>query len=321
MVGLTALGSFGFRLADEPSFVDEWAYVSQSYYFDRSLHPDNPAWLDYPALDLPPLTKHLVGFSLKASGYRLPTPVAAWAWYADDHSTFGPPEMLNAARRPIVVFGAVGCVAIFAIGTLAADVWVGLLAAILLMIDPLYRMLARRAMADIPAEAFILMTVALGLWSWRGVLSGRWGWARGLAGFLAAGIMAGLATLSKLNGVLGLFILAAWMPLAAWRGRRLMTILVGWGLAVMVAFGTFAALNPFLTARPKGPLPPEIAALAHETFWQRTRTLVEHRLRSASGTAGPVSAQCAADAGREAEGDGCAGLRAVRRLGREAIRP
>ena len=82
---------------------------------------DDPAWLTYAGYDLPPLPKYLVGFALRIEGYRRPGPAAMVAWYRDISSQFVSKPALIAARRPSVVFGMVGCLAIYAIGTLALD--------------------------------------------------------------------------------------------------------------------------------------------------------------------------------------------------------
>ena len=53
------------------------------------------------------------------------------------------------ARVPMVVVGAIGCLTVYGIGLAAGGHSVGLLAASLLAMNPLYRLHARRAMSDI----------------------------------------------------------------------------------------------------------------------------------------------------------------------------
>ena len=160
---------------------------------------NNPAWLEYPAYDLPPFPKYLIGWALKVGGYRLPGPASARLWYRDTSSRFEPPGALAVARLPSVVLGALGCLAIYVLGRCARDGRVGGLAALFLMLNPLYRLHARWAMSDVPAEAFILMALAGGLWGWRRWLSGRSGITAWFSAVLA-GVFCGLAALSKLNG-------------------------------------------------------------------------------------------------------------------------
>ncbi len=284
IVAALALAVFGHNLSSEPHFVDESAYISQSFYADLWLNGDwdDPTWVEYAGYDLPPLPKYAIGLSLKAGGYRRPGPAAMRAWYRNTSRQFVGPDALAAARWPSVAFGAMGCLAIYALGTLAVDRRVGLLAALLLLANPLYTLHARRAMSDVYAESLILATLAVGLWAWKRLLSdrGRVGPVLGLT--LGSGVLCGLATLSKLNGSLGGIVLGAWAFLAVWlrpfghRGRALiMAATLGAGL---IAFATFAALNPFLYSHPRGPLDPASEGVARMTFRERVKAISDHRV-------------------------------------------
>lgn len=282
MVAL-AITVFGWELPAEPHFADESAYLSQSFFVDLAIRGEvnDPAWLTYAGYDLPPLPKYLIGLSLRAGGYRRPGPGAMWEWYANTSRRFVSTGALTAARRPSVLLGAVGCLAIYALGTLGMDRRAGLLSALLLMANPLYRMHARRAMSDVPAEALILGSAAVGLWAWKRLLA-----ARGTVGpvvvlALGSGVLCGLATLAKLNGALGGLILGAWAALALAlqpfpaKGRA--AILGATVVSGGVAFATFAALNPFLYAHPKRPIDPRLATVARMTFAERVEAVARHR--------------------------------------------
>ncbi len=280
-VGALAMAVLAHDLPAEPEFVDEWAYVSQAFYWDLLSRPNHPYWLDYAALDLPPLPKYLIGASLQLSGHRPPPPASAAAWYRDTSSKSGDHAMLVAARWPSVLCGAVGCMAIFAIGTIARGIPLGLLASGLLLANPLYRMLSRRAMADAPAEALLLLTAAIGLWAWKRLLNADWSSAKGVLVLTLAGIPAGLAVLAKLNGGLGLMTLCAWATLGlALPGvpvRLRLALLHGTFLAGIVAFGVFVAGNPLLTAAPAR-VPAALRPLAEGGLIARTRAVIQHRL-------------------------------------------
>jgi 4-amino-4-deoxy-L-arabinose transferase-like glycosyltransferase len=287
LVGLAALAAFGYRLSSEPHFADESAFISQSYFADLWLSGDvdNPEWLTWQAVDLTPLPKYLIGIALRIGGYRRPGPLDAYKWYNDISYRPESAAMLWAARWPSVFLGAAGCVAIYALGTLAAERKVGLLAAFFLMVDPLYRMHARRAMSDVPAEALILATAAAGLWAWQRTLA-KGGVMSAWLAAAAAGMFAGLAVLCKLNGVLGLIIMAVWVLCAAVLPRfaagRKLALAGAWLVAACVAFGTFVTQNPFMTAHPSD-LPPRLSELAGQSVWARAREIVEHRLEVSSG--------------------------------------
>lgn len=285
MVAVVAVGWFGYRLRDEPAFVDESAYVAQGYFFDLAVNGqvDDWAWVEYHAYDLPPLPKYLIGASLKVAGDRPPGRIAAGQWFRDTKSVPIAPRVLTEARWPSVILGAVGCVAIFAIGCQLQGRVSGVLAAGLLMVDPLYQMHARRAMSDVPAEALILTTLAVGLWGWRRVLGGWWGLVRGGVVAVATGVLAGLAVLAKLNGGLALMTVGAWSVLGlGLKGfsRRGRVGLVGMGVvSAVVGLGTFVGLNPFVYAHPEGRPPVMLMAPAgtDQTVLERLWVMVGHR--------------------------------------------
>ena len=289
VVAMLSMTVFGWDLASEPHFVDESAYISQSFFADLWLggHWDDPSWLTYAGYDLPPLPKYLVGIALRVEGYRRPGPASMAAWYRDTSSQFVSRPALVAARRPSVVFGVVGCLAIYAIGTLALDRRIGFVSAILLMANPLYSMHARRAMSDVPAEAMILATLAVGLWAWKRSLSADGERVAFLGLILGSGVLGGLATLAKLNGSLAGFILVGWaflavpLPASSRKGRAV--FLAGTFGAGMVSFATFAALNPFLFAHPKGPIDPRLEPVARLSFLERVGVVADHRVKVSAG--------------------------------------
>ena len=262
-------------------FEDEYAYIAQSYYADLFFggHFNNIAWLDFPAYDLPPLPKYLIGLSFRLARLPMPRPGAAWAWY-DHYGHFGTSLTLAIARVPILFVGVLGCVAIFAFGVLIKGGRVGTIAAVVLMFNPLYRLLAHRAMSDVPSEAFTLAGLAIFLWWWHRVWLGKFG-SLTLVLPCLAGTCAGLSLLSKFSGFLGLMIIAAWSALTLivpglGLGRKL-TIAGGAIVAAVVAFAVFIGLNPFMTARPPGPLRAEVQELANLSIRQRFNYQVKHR--------------------------------------------
>jgi 4-amino-4-deoxy-L-arabinose transferase-like glycosyltransferase len=288
LVVLASLIVFGYDLRSEPPFADESAYYTQAYFADLLLRGDlhNVAWLEYPAYDLPPLPKYAIGLALKLGGHPILGPWAARAWYADINRRFYTPGAEVAARRPTVLFGALGCAAIYALGMLARDRRAGLLAAGLLLVNPLYYHHARRAMSDVPAEALILASLALGLWAWRRFLSGRIGPGSWLLAALA-GFCGGLATLAKLNGALALIVIAAWAGLAVGLLKvplvRKFTIAAAAVVSGLVALGVFTLLNPFLTAQPRRALAPGMEEFAHGSILGRAHWLVAHRMSVSRG--------------------------------------
>lgn len=283
-VGLVASTVLGLDLASEPHFADESAYYSQSYYWDvlAGGDRDDPAWLAYPAYDLPPLPKYLIGIATRWGGYRPPRPNDARAWYDDTSSRFDPPGALTAARAPVVLVGAIGCVAVYGLGVLAAGRCVGALASLLLAANPLYRLHARRAMSDVPCEAFLLVGLFFALLAWQRTLSGRPRAASWLAA-TAAGVSAGLSVLSKLSGLLTFLVVVVWLSLpftarrvGLWRRAEVAVLAL---FAAIVAAGTFVALDPFLTASPRRPLPLPLDAIQRLNLAGRARLMLALRFK------------------------------------------
>jgi len=279
-IGCAAIVVFASSLSAK-SFEDEYAYITQSFYADLFFTGkfQNSLWLEVFAYDLQPLPKYLIGLSLRSAKLPMPRPADAAAWYRN-YQPFGDHATLIAARLPILGLGALGCAALFGCGSLIKGGRVGILAAVLLMLNPLYRLHAHRAMSDVPCEAFMLTALGLSLWGWRRI------WCRGFgaAGFLLsglAGLSAGLSLLCKLNGFLGLMIIAGWTGIAwvtpglSW--ARKTAISAGTIVTILVALATVVALNPFLTARPGGPMSPEARELLKQNPCQRFLSQVRLR--------------------------------------------
>jgi hypothetical protein len=285
ILGVLAFAALGYDLRSEAHWNDESAFISQSYFFDllREGARDDPAWISYPAIDLPPLPKYFIGLMLRIQGYRRPQPREAMAWYWDPNLRFETPEMLLAARWPSVIQGALGFVAVYGLGTLCRNHRTEAVAALLLVVNPLYRLQARRAVADVPCEALVLSTTAVALWFWQRTLSGRirpWSW---IGAVLGVGMLAGLAVLAKLNGGLALMTIGCWTVLAL----ALPRMPAGWRLSILgsllaigaVALVTFVLLNLTLTARPVGPIPSDPVAIAREGIGGRLAAILRYRVK------------------------------------------
>lgn len=285
MLGAVALVVFGWGIFDKP-FVDEYAYISQSHYADLFINGEtnNRAWLEFPGYDLVPLPKYGIGLALAATGRPRPGPDAARLWYRDTSSQFGPPGDLTVARLPSILLGAVGCVALAALGALAFGWRVGAAAALLLMANPLYRLHAHRAMSEAYCEAFLLLALIAALVSWRREAGGEGGiksQSLALLGWPIAGLAAGLAVLSKFNGLLALMTMAAWVVLAWIQPRRSWAAklrVAGGALLAPIAAGLcFVALNPYMTAHPDEPLTIDARRIAQLNLWERFQLLIDHR--------------------------------------------
>ncbi len=283
-VGCLALTLFALGVFDD-SFVDEHAYITQSYYADLFFEGQlqHPAWLDFYAFDLQPVPKYLIGASLRLANLRIPGPADAWRWYHEHYTPFGNKATLTAARIPFLILGSLGCIALFGCGVVIKDRRVATIAAVLLMINPLYRLHSHRAMSDVPYEAFLISLLCLGLYALSRLWTGRSRPATYLL-VVMAGVAAGLSILCKFNGILGLLVVTSWVGFASIAPRLAVSRkleMVAAALALTcIAFGVFIALNPAMTARPTGHLEGDKLALAKEDPLQRFGEMIALRLKT-----------------------------------------
>ncbi|MGC8643459.1 MAG: ArnT family glycosyltransferase [Isosphaeraceae bacterium] len=281
LIALVAAVFFASDLGDEP-FVDEYAYITQSYQPDLVFagRSNDPAWLTTLCYDLVPLPKYLINLAFRATRIRRPTPRDAFAWYQNTSSRWGSRPELMIARVPFILTAALGCVAIFALGSLIAGRWAGTIAALLLAVNPLFRLHAHRAMSEAPCEAFLLLALAVGLWAWKDLLTHA-PRIRFMVAMLVAGFCAGFSLLAKFNGALAIFALAGWtflgLVLCRADGLRQRVLGLGLAVAILTAIGTFVILNPFMTAHPAGSQRIGTRAISEMGLGERVRFLIDHR--------------------------------------------
>lgn len=107
-----------------------------------------------------------------------------------------PKDILSVARSVSVFFGVLCCVLVLSIGYYARNVWVGLIAAGLLMTNQLFVTLASMAMADIYYNFFLLCACLLL------ILFSRSSQATPVLAAFLCGIFAGLAASVKIVGII-----------------------------------------------------------------------------------------------------------------------
>ncbi len=292
LLSLACLVLLGWRLPEEPIFVDEAAFISQSYFWDLLIsgRVNDPLWLEYPAYDLPPLPKYLVGAALQTRGIARVNRQWAIAWYSNLHEQrFLSRRILLTARLPSLILGVVGCVGAFLLCRTAGSDRLGGIAALLIALNPLYSLHAMRAMADVPAEALVLLTCALGLVAWTRLLDRPMPYQQTIGYGVGVGILGGLAVLAKLNGGLGLMILAAWTVLGLGVSKFERRIVVGFALylstAGLAALMTFVLINPFVWSRPEtmGSIPLANPVKNRESPVSRLEKIVTHRFEVPAG--------------------------------------
>ncbi len=286
--------------------------IAQSYYYTlvKRGQWDHPDWFHYAAYDHPPLPKYMFGLSLDLAGFEPPENLDRWMeWQGYERNDagqwvpsekggdFSPPgeDVLYSARVPSAIFGVGGALAVFFIGLQLRGRFLGMIATVLVVANPLYLTHARRAMSDSFAECMVLASVAIGFWGVRLVWSNKLHWRQWLAFVLSASTACGLAALAKLNGGIAAVVVLAmlgvnWIlsvrtrsrrPLAPDRPRAANLALGAIALPAVGAgsFALFVLLNPFMTASPRlaADAPKEVQKLATSGLIARAKFLVQFR--------------------------------------------
>jgi hypothetical protein len=101
-------------------------------------------------------------------------------------------QSLAAARLGVIVYSLIGIGAVYVIGRLTAGPAAGLLAAVLLVLDPIYVQESRTLQAEVPALCWALVGIALAAAAWRTAGGRRHWFALGSGVAIALGIGAKL---------------------------------------------------------------------------------------------------------------------------------
>jgi hypothetical protein len=172
-------------------------------------------------------------------------------------------QSIAAARAGVAFFGLVGVVALYWLASELVDAWFGLLAAALLLTQPIYLQQAHTLESDGPAVAVSILAVAVAVGALRRVGTAR-RWLVALSGALLA-----YATLIKLSAVIAVVPIALYALAPVFqsfmaeggiirspgavelrRAARIAVVDVAW-LAGGAAVATLALLAPFAGALPE----------------------------------------------------------------------
>jgi hypothetical protein len=261
LVLLLAIASVLFlsgQAARQPFSVDESRWISTSRYFwitfvERDLF--GPAWQpNYLVLTHPPVARYLIGVGLALQGW---TPDELNGRYDTDRSrdynrragNIPTRELLDDARRVVLVFAVAATLLFYPIGRRLAGPLAGSAAVVLALAHPLLSTLWTRALAESVLAFFSLLAfwLALRVSDLTETRRSRLGWS------VALGIAVGLATATKLSGSLlgcglALFVLAR--QAARWWTDRSWSGIGAWTDAGLAAVLTFVLVNPLLYPNP-----------------------------------------------------------------------
>jgi len=267
------LAYFAYCFRDEPYFMDEGAHVAQSYYYRlmKEGKVNDVNWFHLASYDYLNVGRTLVGLALDLQGYEVPNSLEEMeAWYGvdgrpGDNTPPSDMDRIYAARWPMMIGGAFGCLALFALVKQFVGSFMGIVASTLLAASPLYYMLSRRAMADVWVVAFELaaLAVIMHLGHRLPIAGKKYLIVAGPPLSILSGVLLGLSSGTKLNGAIVVCALAIGTGLilaisAPWRSvgpthiaaKRLGLIT---GLAVLSAALTFYIEHPYFYASPTFP--------------------------------------------------------------------
>jgi len=220
------IGPF-YRGIDNQQFHEDeshWYYFGTRYFSIFFLHKDwkHPVWSKVEAFDQPQIGRYLIGLRLWLhGGESFIRQIIKAPHYSSSHSRtwnhrngrIPSTKVLRPGRTMMASFGLAGCLLIYCIGHCLIAPEAGLVAALLLGLNPLMLGCSRRAMTDAPLLCFMAMMVVLMLallYQYRRHKTLAIG-----AVCVLTGITLGIATGIKLNGGLMGIIFAGWMFLLA----------------------------------------------------------------------------------------------------------
>ena len=269
-----------------------------------------PWEVNYWTLTQPPISRYVMGAAIRASGNEIPPLDVTHrieeargpnreryldpAFYQDEKRLAEErrvdrprPEVLRAARAPMVVFGAGAAVLLFLIGRALGGIVGGIVAAALLLWTPLALQLVPRAHAEAPLMFFTLLGLYLAL------LAARAATTPCAASYLRlgalVGVVVGIAGATKLSATLAMATLGAFacwaLAVRWWAARRAPTARLDAGapvatlaadrswrwaaLAAALSLVMFVAVNPFLWQDPVGRTLAMLRFRQQEMFGQR----------------------------------------------------
>jgi hypothetical protein len=261
---LVALVVLGFEAGGTTFEADEADYTATSRYFGYLFLQGDVSRKEWGSnhwtRTQPPLTRYIVGAWLTGYGYdleKMNQPYVSTASSFEVNRQKGrvpTDDVLSRARQPMVILGAVAIALLYPLGLLLGGTIAGVGAVGLALSSAFLRYTLVHAWAEAPLACFMLLAAWLAAIGLRRVLDGNgWvGWG------LALGVALGLASTTKLTGLVGIAIVVAVAgALAVVRGRRQEPAtarrVVGWAAtATGVALVVFVGLNPYLWRDPVG---------------------------------------------------------------------
>ena len=262
-VFLVALAVLGIEASTSGFEADEADYVATSRYFGYLFLQRDATRKEWDGnhwtRTQPPLTRYIVGAWLTGYGYdleKMNQPYVSTASSFEVNRQKGrvpTDEVLARARQPMVLLGAAAIALLYPLGLVLGGPLVGLGAAGLSLTSAFLRYTLVHAWAEAPLAFFLLLSALLAAVGARRVMTGHGRW---LSWSLGLGVALGLASATKLTGLVGIPIVlgvGGLLALRSWRAgdapgtKRI----AAWAsVAAVTGLMLVVAVNPFLWRGP-----------------------------------------------------------------------
>lgn len=239
---------------------DESQWIHTSRFLEHALAGDSQAdvWrVHYWTLTQPPMVRYTIGISRRAGGFEMvdlnkPYRFGVRRAANERQGRIPSPELLWWSRLAMVVEAAVALGVVFLLVAWAAGRLAGYLSVLVVLVNPYFAEHLRRAMGEASVLFWSVVTALIACVTLSRLRSGgRLRAALLLVGSVAAGVTAGLAGASKLNGLaaigVGSMIGVGMLLSSSLRSWRAIASIV---VVVALSCATFVVVNPFLYSSP-----------------------------------------------------------------------
>ena len=278
---LLALLVLGIEASAAPFEADEADYVATSRYFGYLVLQRDVTRKEWGSnhwtRTQPPLTRYIVGAWLTGWGYdleKLNQPYVSTASSFEVNRQKGrvpTDDVLARSRQPMVLLGAGAAALLYPLGLVLGGPLAGVAAALLALTSPFIRYTLVHTWAEAPLAFFLLLSALLAAVGVQRIVSQRVSVGRAAWWAVWLGLGLGLASATKLTGLVGVAPVLATAGLWLWaargaepegsaaleRGTAAMSgvrraLLVWTAVAAAVTVAVFVIVNPYLWPDPLG---------------------------------------------------------------------
>ena len=239
---------------DEPAYISGSTKYFKAYFIERDY--SSSIWNEWLAYTQPPVTYYLFGAVFFITGHG--DKRMSWKFWNDPLEPFFH-DLLPIARMTIAITAVITILVVYLFGVVVFNLQVGLIAALLTLVNPIFRFESRFAYPDIPLLLTMVLTVLL-IFVWYNFLK-KQKITQILIHSAVIGFVIGICGSTRLNGALGGFVYAGFCfiltlslglrrKLAVLMKKKMFLIFLSLFTAALISSVVFVSLNPFLYPNP-----------------------------------------------------------------------